>query len=162
MMISNSPKQAMQRTTRVLMHALMLALLAAASATVVSAQKVGDRPLFTEYKGVSIGMDMNEARKKLGQPTDKADAQDFFMFSDKESCQVFYDKVHKVMAVSVSYLGDKSGAPSPKVVLGTEIDAKLDGSMYKLVRYPASGYWVSYKKTTGEDPLITVTMQKIQ
>src|SRR6476661_3911531 len=111
----------MQRTPRLLRHTfLILTLLAATSATVGSAQKVTDKPLFSEYKGVRIGMDMNEARKKLGQPADKGDAQDFFMFSEKESCQVFYDKAHKVMAVSVNYLGDGSGAPLPKAVLGTE------------------------------------------
>jgi hypothetical protein len=133
--------QSMGRTTRAVMQTfLTLALLAVASATVASAQKVTDTPPFIEYKGVRIGMDMNEARKKLGKPADKGDAQDFFMFSEKESCQVFYDKVHQVMAVSVNYIGDGSGAPLPKVVLGTEIEAKADGSIYKLVRYPASGY----------------------
>jgi len=152
----------MERTTRMVMHTfLTLALLAAASATVASAQKLTDPPPFIEYKGVRIGMDMNEARKKLGEPADKGDAQDFFMFSEKESCQVFYDKGHKVFAVAVTYLGNGSGAPSPKAVLGTEIEAKADGSMYKLIRYPVAGYWVSYSKTRGEDPFIIVTVQKI-
>ncbi len=146
---------------------LALALLAAASATVATAQKASDKkaadkPIFIEYKGVSIGMGMDEARKKLGEPTDKSDAQDFFVFSEKESCQVYYDKVHKVMAVSINYVGDGSGAPLPKVVLGTEIEAKADGGMYKMIRYPESGYWVSYNRTGGDDPLVTVTMQKIQ
>jgi len=144
-----------------------LAVLATASATVATAQKAADKkaadkPIFIEYKGVSIGMATDEVRKKLGEPTDKSDAQDFFVFSEKESCQVYYDKVHKVMAVSINYVGDGSGAPLPKVVLGTEIEAKADGAMYKMIRYPESGYWVSYNKTGGEDPLVTVTMQKIQ
>ena len=146
---------------------IALALLAAASTVVATAQRASDKkavdkPLFIEYKGVRIGMDMDEARKKLGEPTDKSDVQDFFQFSEKESCQVYYDKVRKVMAVSVNYVGDASGAPLPKVVLGTEIEAKADGAMYKMVRYPESGYWVSYNKTGGTDPLVTVTMQKIQ
>ncbi|HKQ51363.1 MAG TPA: hypothetical protein VJT74_03280 [Pyrinomonadaceae bacterium] len=146
---------------------IALALLAAASTVVATAQRASDKkavdkPLFIEYKGVRIGMDMDEARKKLGEPTDKSDVQDFFQFSEKESCQVYYDKVRKVMAVSINYVGDGSGAPLPKVVLGTEIEAKADGAMYKMVRYPESGYWVSYNKTGGTDPLVTVTMQKIQ
>ncbi len=146
---------------------IALALLAAASTAVATAQKVSekkaaDKPLFIEYKGVRIGMDADEVRQKLGQPTDKGDVQDFFQFTEKESCQVYYDKVRKVMAVSINYVGDASGAPLPKVVLGTEIEAKADGAMYKMVRYPGSGYWVSYNKTGGEDPLVTVTMQKIQ
>ncbi len=146
---------------------IALALLAAASAPNVAAQRASekkavDKPLFIEYKGVRIGMGADEVRQKLGQPTDKGDVQDFFQFSEKESCQVYYDKVRKVMAVSINYVGDGSGAPLPKVVLGTEIEAKADGAMYKMVRYPDSGYWVSYNKTGGEDPLVTVTMQKIQ
>jgi len=157
----------MSPTYRRVVKLIALAILVAANASVAAAQKASDKkaadkPLFIEYKGVSIGMGMDEARKKLGEPTDKSDAQDFFIFSEKESCQVYYDKVRKVMAVSINYVGDGSGAPLPKVVLGTEIETKADGAMYKMIRYPESGYWVSYNKTGGEDPLVTVTMQKIQ
>jgi hypothetical protein len=107
-------------------------------------------------------METSEVRKKLGDPTDKGDVQDFFVFSEKESAQVFYDKTHKVMAVSVNYVGEGSGAPLPQVVIGSEIEAKADGALHKMVRYPQAGYWVSYNRTGGDDPLITVTMQKIQ
>ena len=133
-------------------------------ALVARAQGGSDRkatkPSYVEYKGVRIGMDAGEVRKKLGDPKDKGDVQDFYMFSEKETAQVFYDK-GKVMAVSVNYLDDKS-APLPKIVLGIDLEAKPDGGMFKLVRYPDAGYWVSYNRTGGDDPLITVTMQKIQ
>jgi ABC-type microcin C transport system permease subunit YejE len=161
----------MSPTSKRFVRLITLVVLAAASVSVAVAQKAtakateskaADKPLFIEYKGVRIGMDMDEARKKLGEPTDKSDVQDFFMFSETESCQVYYDKGHKVMAVSVNYVGEASGAPLPKVVLGTDIEAKSDGAMYKMIRYPDSGYWVSYNRTGGDDPLVTVTMQKIQ
>lgn len=133
-------------------------------ATVARAQdansKKADKPLYVEYKGVHIGMSTDEVRKTLGAPKDKGDAQDFFMFSEKETAQVFYDK-GKVMAVSVNYLGEKN-APLPKVVFGADVEAKPDGGIFKLVRYPDAGYFVSYNRTGGDDPLITVTMQKIQ
>lgn len=122
--------------------------------------KKADKPLYSEYKGVHIGMETGEARKKLGNPTDKSDAQDFYVFSETESAQVYYDK-GKVMALSVNYVGENSGAPLPKIVLGTDLEAKPDGAMYKLVRYPTAGYWVSYNRTGGGDPLVTVTMQRI-
>ena len=122
--------------------------------------KRADKPLYVEYKGVRIGMDAAEVRKKLGDPTDKGDLQDFYMFNDSESAQVFYAK-GKVNALSVNYVGDKN-APLPKIVLGIDIEPKADGGMHKLVRYPEAGYWVSYNRTAGADPLITVTMQKIQ
>jgi hypothetical protein len=125
-----------------------------------NAKEKSDKPLYIEYKGVRIGMGADEVRKKLGEPKDKSDAQDFYMFNDTESAQFYYDK-GKVMAVSVNYL-DVKAAPLPKVVLGTDIEPKADGGMYKLIRYPDAGYWVSYNRSAGNDPLITVTMQKIQ
>jgi hypothetical protein len=120
-----------------------------------------DEPPFSEYKGVRIGMTTDEARQKLGAPQDKSDDQDFFVFNEKESVQVFYDKAHKTYAISINYLGAGSSTPMPKSVLGAEIEAKPDGSMYKMVRYPKAGYWVSYSRTAGNDPLITVTLQRI-
>jgi hypothetical protein len=120
-----------------------------------------DDPLFSEYKGVRIGMTADEARKKLGEPQDKSDEQDFFVFNEKESVQVFYDKAHKTYAISINYLGGGSDTPAPKGVLGSEIEAKPDGSLYKMVRYRKAGYWVSYSRTAGTDPLTTVTMQRI-
>lgn len=122
--------------------------------------KKANKPLYLDYKGMRIGMEASEVRKKLGDPQDKSDAQDFYMFSEKETAQVYYDK-GKVMAVSVNYLNPKN-APLPKVVLGVDIEAKPDGGMFKLVRYPDAGYWVSYNRSGGDDPLVTVTMQKIQ
>jgi hypothetical protein len=144
---------------------LMATLVCIWGASVARAQNGGsgkksDKPLYVDYKGVRIGMDVGEARKKLGDASDKSDTQDFYVFSEQETAQVFYDK-GKVMAVSVNYLGDKS-APLPKIVLGIDIEAKPDGGMFKLVRYPEAGYWVSYNRTGGDDPLVTVTMQKIQ
>jgi outer membrane protein assembly factor BamE (lipoprotein component of BamABCDE complex) len=141
---------------------LLSTLVVNAQTQKVSGEKNADKPLYVEYKGVRIGMEADEVRKKLGSPTDKGDVQDFFVFSEKESAQVFYDKTHKVMAVSVNYVGEQSGAPQPVTVLGTEIEAKADGALHKMVRYPEAGYWVSYNRTGGDDPLITVTMQKIQ
>ena len=140
--------------------AVALAGFGSAIARAQNAKEKADKPLYIEYKGVRIGMGAEEVRKKLGEPKDKSDAQDFYMFNDTESAQFFYDK-GKVMAVSVNYL-DAKAAPLPKIVLGTDIEPKADGGMYKLIRYPDAGYWVSYNRSAGNDPLITVTMQKIQ
>jgi hypothetical protein len=134
---------------------------AAASTNSTDRTKGEDEPLFNEYKGVHIGMTSDEARSKLGDPRDKSDEQDFFVFNEDESAQVFYDKLHKTYAVSINYLGAGSSVPMPKAVVGSELEAKPDGSMYKMVRYRKAGFWVSYSRTAGNDPLITVTMQKI-
>ena len=103
-----------------------LALVAAqARAPQNGPNKDKEEPPFHEYKGVRLGMSVEEARKALGNPTDKS-------------------------------------APVPKSVIGSDIEAKQDGSLYKLVRYPKVGYWVSYTRTAGEDPMTIIAIQKIQ
>jgi hypothetical protein len=54
-----------------------------------------------------------------------------------------------------------SSVLTPQQVFGAEIDAKPDGSKYRLIRYPKAGYWVSYSRTAGDTPIITVTLQRI-
>ena len=122
----------------------------------------GDEPLFHEYRNVRIGMTSDEVRKTLNNPSDKSDEQDFFVFSENENAQVFYDKSKKVFAISVNFLNGAQGIPTPKAVFGSELQAKSDGSMYKMVRYPKAGCWVSFSKTAGDSPLVTVTLQKIE
>jgi hypothetical protein len=130
---------------------------------VVEPTRDEDAPPYREYKGVRIGMTCDEARKLLGVPADKGDAQDFYIFSETETAQVFYDKDKKVFAVAAVYSnGTASGVPTPKAVLGSEIEPKPDGSLHKMVAYPKAGYWVSYSRTSGDSPLVTVTMQKRQ
>ena len=121
-----------------------------------------ETPLFQEYRNVRIGMTAEEVRKTLSNPSDKSDDQDFFTFGDNESAQVFYDKTKKVFAISVNFLKGARELPTCKGVLGTDVEAKPDGSVYKMVRYPKAGYWVSYSKTSGEAPLTIVTLQKIE
>jgi len=145
-----------------------LALLLAALATLPTARaqhpgaadKTKDEPPFSAYKGVRIGMTAEEARKLLGNPTDKDDKQEVFAISDDESCQVYYDAAKKVSAVSITYFSNKA-VPAPKTVLGEEPEAKQDGSVHKLIRYPKAGFWVSYTRTSGDSPMTIIAMQKI-
>jgi hypothetical protein len=118
-------------------------------------------PVFTGYKGIQIGMSADDVRQKVDNLKEKGAAQDFFVFSDVETAQVFYDKSGKVTAVSVDYLGKGSNAPSAKDVLGEDLQPKADGSMYALRRYPEAGYWVSYNRTAGDSPIVTITMQRL-
>jgi hypothetical protein len=117
-------------------------------------------PVFTSYRGVSINMSADEVRQKLGKPHEKFDDMDLFVFSDKERARVFYDKEKKARAISITYMGTGGSTPLPVAVIGTEIESKEDGSMHKMVTYPEAGYWVSYSRTAGENPLVLITMQK--
>ena len=119
------------------------------------------QPGFHDYKGVSLGMSAADARKKLGKAEEMSDEQDFYVVSDKESVQIYYDKAQMVGAISVNYVGEGETVPKPKAVLGTELEAKPDGSMHKMVRFPKAGYWLSYSRTAGDSPLITITLKKI-
>jgi hypothetical protein len=126
----------------------------------VSDSATANVPVFTDYRGVKIGMTSEEVRAKL-EGLKKGERQDFLVFSEGESAQIYYDDQGKVIAVSVDYFGDNSNPPSPDTVLGAALQAKSDGSMYQLNRYPDAGYWVSYNRTAGEKPIVTITMQKM-
>src|SRR6266567_1443320 len=111
-----------------------------------------NEPMFSDFKGVRIGMPAEDARKKLGTPRDKSDEQDFYIFNDTQAIQIYYDKDKLVSAISIDYMEGASGVPSCKEVLGTEAERKDDGSVYKMMRYPKAGYWVSYSRTAGNAP----------
>ena len=118
-------------------------------------------PAFTEYRGARIGMTATEIREKLGKPKSKDKSQDLYVFGENESAQIFYDDQGKVYAISIDYTGKNNDAPVPKEVLGEDITAKADGSMYRMKQYQDAGYWLSYNRTSGDEPQVTITMQKI-
>jgi hypothetical protein len=152
------------RALRALPLLLLLAALAVSAPRAAAQDKPQDKaeePPFHEYKGLRLGMTADEARKKLGNPADKSDKQDSYVFNDKESCQVYYDDKKVIYAVAVTYLGGNS-IPTPKIILGIDAEVKQDGSVYKMIRYPKVGYWVSYTRTAGDAPMTLITMQKIQ
>jgi hypothetical protein len=149
------------RVSKLTLFVAAIALVVIAPAQ-MRAQRSEAEPAFSDFKGVRIGSSADEARKKLGNPRDKGDDQDFYVFNDTQAVQIFYDKTAKVTAISIDYMSGASAIPSPRDVLGTDPDKKPDGSLYKLVRYPKAGFWVSYSRTAGDSPTTTVTMQKIE
>ena len=118
------------------------------------------RPMYTEYKGVRLGMSAVETRAKLGTPAIKDSDQDYYVFSENETAQIGYDATQKVVTISTDYLGGM-GAPDSKAVVGSELQELENGSLYRLVRYETLGFWVSYNRTAGPVPSVTVTIQKI-
>lgn len=123
---------------------------------------VDEQPIFNEYRGVQIGLLADDVRKKLGEPANKGDEQDFYVFNERETAQILYDKAtRKVVTISVDFSNGAASVLTPQQVFGAEIEAKADGSKYRLVRYPKAGYWLSYSRTAGDTPLITVTITKI-
>ena len=143
-----------------------ICLLIAGTTMAQQTRKTGgtdDEPIFLDYRGVQIGWLADEVRKKLGAPADKGEEQDLYVFNEKEMCQVLYDKsTRKVTAISIDFMNGATSVITPEQVFGTDFETKPDGSKYKLVRYPKAGYWVSYNRTAGNTPMITITMQKLQ
>jgi hypothetical protein len=144
---------------------LTILLAAAVGQTTRKAPSVAaeDSPVFQEYRGVQIGWLADDVRKKLGNPADKGDEQDFYVFGEKETAQILYDKAtHKVTAISVDFMNGASDVITPQQVFGADFETKADGSKHKLVRYPKAGYWVSYSRTAGDTPIVTIQIQKMQ
>ena len=152
--------------TLLLVAALVFISLAAdasrAQRTRTSPDEPDNQPAFSDFKGVRIGMTADATRKKLGSPRDKSAEQDFYVFNDTQAVQIFYDKAGAVTAISIDFMTGANAIPSAREVLGTEAETKTDGSVYKLLRYPKAGYWVSYSRTAGSSPTTTITMQKIE
>ena len=133
---------------------------ASSSVGAVPAPTPPEKAVFSTYKGVGLGMKADEARKILGSPKDKSEAQDFYVLSDNETAQIYYES-GAVTAISIDYSGDLKNAPSCKQVLGEEVPPKPDGGIYKLVRFPKAGFWVSFSKTAGTNPIVSITIQKL-
>jgi hypothetical protein len=151
-----------KRLAQVILAVILAVVEVTANSSFVSFQIQSDEPpLYTNYKGVQIGMSIDEARKKLGEPADKNTGQDFYEFSPDEMAQVSYDASGVVTAIAVTYF-KASDAPTAKNVLGVDIEPQLNGNLYKLIRYPKAGYWVSYSRTEGDPTVITLSMTKIE
>jgi len=122
------------------------------------------QPVFTEYKGVTIGMPADEVRDKIDKKPKIEDKDGFYyVFSDDESMQIVLDENKKVKVISIIYSGENTDTPTYEAVFGKDVplETSADGRVYKLIRYPDSGYWVAYSSGAGEKPTVTVTIQKM-
>lgn len=142
-----------------------------AAANVPAVQTAGadqsdvNKPVLTNYKDVKIGSTADQVREKLGKA--KIDDNDGFYYEigDGEFAQIRVDEDKKVRFLSVTYSKENKSVPEYSDIFGAQFTvapAKPDGSVYELVRYPHAGYWVAYSRTAGNDPSVTVTMQKMQ
>ena len=161
--LSRSSRLLIGRTVTAMLCLSLTALAMGQTPRNKPAAAAEEEPRFSEYRGVQIGWLADDVRKKLGNPVDKNEEQDFYVFNEKETAQFYYDKTtHKVTAISIDFSSGASGVPTPQQVFGTDFEAKPDGSKYKMVRYPKVGYWITYNRTPGDTPLVTITLQKLQ
>jgi hypothetical protein len=143
------------------MWSVFLVILLANFTTSYGYQIQTNAPAFAEYRGARIGMTATEVREKLGKPKSKDKSQDLFAFGENELAQIFYDDQEKVYAISIDFTGKNNDAPTAREVLGEDIASRADGSIYQRKNYEDAGYWLSYNRTSGDEPQVTITMQKI-
>lgn len=112
------------------------------------------------YRGITIGTAITDTRAKLGEPKEKSDQGDYFIIGNGETTQTVYE-AGKVKVISTSYFGDKVKAPTVKEILGTDVVPNAEGAINKMIKFPKAGFWISYVRTAGSDPMVMVTIQKM-
>ncbi|MFT3746089.1 MAG: hypothetical protein QM785_17595 [Pyrinomonadaceae bacterium] len=145
--------------TRTKIVGIFLSLIV--SVVAVHAQAGSDKSSYSGYKGLLVGAANADVRAKLGNPKEKTETMDLFVVSDNESVQFYYDAGQKVTAIMMTYSGDLKAAPTPMDLFGEDVAPNAEGGMFKMVRYPKSGFWISYNRTPGSDAVVSIAIQKI-
>ena len=118
----------------------------------------------TDIHGISIGMSTSQIKDKLGKPESSDDTTMYFNLGNGESIQIGLDKDKKVILIAEIFSGKNAKSPDFDDVFGSEVEnpASADGKVYKMMRYPTAGYWISYSRLDLKSgPMTTVTMQKM-
>ncbi len=149
-----------------------IVLFAAASA--VSAQSSGSAATpaatppanvgMSEFRGIKIGMSKDDVKKTIDKdPVVSDDTGFYYVFSDTESAQISLDDNKKVRAIAVMYSAVDASTPKLTDVLGKDATVKpaADGQVYDMVRYPEAGFWISYNRSGGDSPRVTIMIQRI-
>lgn len=145
------------RYTPILLFPILIVLTLALAPAAHGQERAG----MSSYRGVEIGASKESARSKLGKVKDEFSEEDDFVLSDDETARVFYTEKKTVKAIVITYTGKIEQAPAPKEVLGEEAAPAENGSVYKLIRHPDRGFWISYSRSAGDKPVIMITLQEL-
>jgi hypothetical protein len=121
-------------------------------------------PAVKDLRGITIGMSADEIKDKLGKPESSDGTTMYFTLDNGESVQIGLDKDNKAILIADIFSGKDAKSPDLDDIFGTEVEspAGADGKVYKMVRYPTAGYWISYSRLDLKSgPMTTVTMQKM-
>ncbi|MCE7963277.1 MAG: hypothetical protein DYH05_12370 [Acidobacteria bacterium ACB1] len=118
----------------------------------------------SEFRGIKIGMSKDDVKKTIDKdPVVSDDSGFYYVFSDTESAQISLDDKKKVRAIAVMYSAVDASTPKLTDVLGKDATVKpaADGQVYDMVRYPEAGFWISYNRSGGDSPRVTIMIQRI-
>ena len=124
-----------------------------------------DGPFVSDLKGVNVGMTKKEVEGVLGRARVSDDAGLYYSFSDTQSAQIGLDNEGKVRTIALIYSeGDKQAMSYTDVFgPGTPPTPDANGNVYKMMRYPSAGFWISYSLTnTADSPMTVITMRRIE
>ena len=97
----------------------------------------------------------------MGKAEQSSDTEDSYEFSGDEFARILYDQNKAVRTISVTFNAKDNKTPNTEKVFGQNVPPADDGSIFKMERYEDDGFWISYVKTTGDDPVVIITLQKI-
>ncbi|MEP6944474.1 MAG: hypothetical protein ABJA02_01045 [Acidobacteriota bacterium] len=121
-------------------------------------------PFIKDLQGVPIGMPRKEVEKNLGSAKVSDKAGLYYEFSKTHSAQIGFDADSNVRTVALIFTGGDKSAPAFADVFGADVSSSpnANGGIYKMVRYPEAGFWVSYSVTNpGPQATTVVTMRRM-
>lgn len=120
------------------------------------------KPAITSLDDIRLGMTIDEVKAALGKP-DVEDKTGMLFTPGRHSVQVGVDDKGTVRTIAVVYTDGDKDAPTFEQIFGPSVEApEPGGNIYKLIRYPEAGFWLSYSVTNpGDKPITAVTMRRM-
>jgi len=147
---------------RLLKVAIALSVVGGFSLYAQSVQSAGvvhpaQNKVFSEYKGVKLGMKRDAVKTALGSPENSSDTSDDFKLTGDDTMTVHYDN-GEVKAIQLSFL-DPKNAPAWKDVVGDAPVSELsNGGKTARRTMEAEKFWVTiYQSKEGTTTRITIS-----
>ena len=120
-------------------------------------------PAIKGLREVTLGMTVEQVKDTLGKPDVEDKTGLFFTPTKTESVQIGLDPKGTVRTIAVIYSEGDKNAPDFEDIFGPKVEKpETKDTVYKMVRYPEAGYWVSFSLSNpGSKPTTRVTMRRL-
>jgi hypothetical protein len=115
-------------------------------------------PVMNEYRGVKLGMNLEEVKKVIGKTARAGEGWSEFKMDDDDLMTVHYDDQGLVKTIQL-YFTDPARAPKWNEVVGhAEIQEKPTGSKFARAENKEKDFWVTmFQSKSGEVTTITLS-----